>query len=49
MCGAYAVADAGERVARASAAGTAIVGEATDDGPDEPRHGLLGGLYRTPG
>jgi DNA-binding transcriptional ArsR family regulator len=38
-----------EQARRLSDALTAIVGEAADDGPDEPRHGLLVGLYRTPG
>ena len=35
------------QAARLTEALTAIVDGATDDGPDEPRHGLLVGLYRT--
>jgi hypothetical protein len=35
------------QAARLTQALTAIVDGATDDGPDEPRHGILVGLYRT--
>jgi DNA-binding transcriptional ArsR family regulator len=36
-----------DQARRLSAALTAIVEDATDAGPDEPRYGLLVGLYRT--